>query len=83
MKTKTKIQNTNVKNYFPFNIVQNDNKFLITLGNTQIVSHEFVDAESAYKYIKNKPYELIINACCYAMEMTLKMKGQENEQENQ
>lgn len=67
------IQVTNSKN-FPFVLVDRDGKITICAGNSQVCQTEFESIEDAETYIESRPYELIINTCCYAMQLNYEKK---------
>lgn len=70
--TMVKTQVYDVENA-PFKIVEHDGVFFITMGQAVISREQFKSAASANKYVKGKPWELIINAACYAMELNNKV----------
>lgn len=74
-----KQQTTNISQCDIFTIVEKDKKFIIVLGNVRISPTEFKTQKDAEKYIKSKPYELIINTCCYAMTLQNKQNNEKKD----
>ena len=56
-----------------FNIIENDKKYIITIGNNLVSKKEFKTQKAAEEYINSKPYELIITTCILAIN-TIKTK---------
>lgn len=54
----------------PFQVIKKSGKHFITLGNNVVSSKKFDSYTQADKYVKSKPYELIINATCLILEKT-------------
>lgn len=59
-------------------VLDEQKKVRIVTGNAVVSSKQFDTYEEADQYIKEKPYELIINTCLYIADM---QKKQEQEQE--
>ena len=72
----TKEQNQKVTQHELFTIVDREKTF-IALGQTIISEQTFNNTEESIEYINKKPYELIINSCCFIMEQHLKTKDNE------
>lgn len=58
-----------------FAIVEKEKTF-IAIGNTIISEKTFKNTEEAISYINSKPYELIINTCCYIMQLNNEKKNE-------
>ena len=65
------VQNT------PFSIIENteNQKCMIAVGNAIIVDKEFENENEAAKYIKDKPWDLILNTCAMFTQYCIKQKS--------
>lgn len=67
--TKVKnTQKTEIQQHDVFTLAKKDDKIIIVLGNAIISEKQFTTFKEAKSYIDSKPYELIINSTCYAVE---------------
>lgn len=46
------------------NIVENNDKYIITMGNYQLSPEEFDSLKDAEEYLATKPYDMLINLMC-------------------
>lgn len=70
-------QSQKVTQHDIFSVVERDDVTFIALGNTIISEKKFANTKEAINYINQKPYELIINASCFAIEQHLKSQKHE------
>lgn len=65
---KQEVENTEMKQCDIFTIVKKNNECYVCLGNEVMAQQKFKTIPEAEKYIRSKPYELLINATCYVID---------------
>lgn len=75
METKTEVTNSiEVKSSktTPFTLANRNGEWAVCVGNQKLHENTFTSEEEAEQFINSKPYELIVNLCCFIMEKYLK-----------
>ena len=62
----------------PFTLVKIGEKWQIVLGNYKVSASQFDDEKSAIKYIRSKPWELILTTIASYLELINEIKNQKN-----
>ena len=61
----------------PFTLVKISDRWQIVMGNYKVSSAQFDDEKSAVKYIKSKPWELILTTIASYLELINEIKQQQ------
>lgn len=65
--SNAKKETTEMVHYDIFQVIKKNNETRICIGTIVVSEEKFATIEEAIKYIDSKPYELLINVCCFAM----------------